>query len=504
MEIQMNSDLFDLKKMHRVNMAITIVLVGLIVGQILVFRGFADNIHFLFIGIGIIAIGVINYFLKINDYIKGFFFAFLPSIIMFALFFLDHYALNKHYILLITVLMCAIYFNQKLFLIYWIYLNVGMIVSYVFHPDIVMGNDTAIPTFVIVLTAFNGILLLIFLLTKWGRNLIVASIQKEKDAIILLKELENTFITLEKGVATLDENLTGFSDRSGAIHTSGALIVETVKQMSQSIQEEARITDNIKATIDSSLAKIETALNGSKDIVSKTDEINDKVEHNYKSINEVVEFAITVNEVIGATTETVSDLKSNLDVVSSLLEGIKKISKQTNLLALNAAIESARAGEQGKGFAVVSEEIRRLAEQSSSIAENISEVTQSLSFKAKNADEKALEGGKAVSKIQVLLEDVNADYINFMEDYRHTNQILGDNMEKINQATSDFQEIHNQIDLNVGQAAKNTSSANEILSTLETQTDLIGEMNGSVIELNDLSSNLKQLAKRVPVTMNKV
>ncbi len=496
MEKQASSSLFDLKKMHRVNLAITVVLVGLIVGQILIFRGFADNIKFLFIGIAIIAIGIINYFLKMSDYIKGFFFAFLPSLVMFALFFLDRYALNKHYILLITVLMCAIYFNQKIFLIYWIFLNAGMILSYAFHPDIVMGTDTAIPTFIIVMTAFNGILLLIFLLTKWGRNLILASIQKETDATSLLKELENTFKTLEKGVATLDENLTGFSNRAGAIHTSGATIVETVKQMSQSIKEESGFVDNIKATIDCSLAKIDTALTGSKDIVSKTDEINEKVDHNYKSINDVVEFAITVNEVIGATTETVSDLKSNLDVVSSLLDGIKKISKQTNLLALNAAIESARAGEQGKGFAVVSEEIRKLAEQSSSIAENISKVTESLSFKAKNADEKALEGTKAVGKIQSLLEDVNSDYINFMEDYRHTNQILGDNMEKINQAAGDFLEIQTQIDLIVDQAAKNTSSANEILSTLETQNDFIGEMNSSVIELNTLSSDLKQLVRR--------
>ncbi len=496
MEKLKNTNLLDFKKMHRVNLAVTIVLVGLIVGQILVFRGIADNIKFLFIGIAIIAIAVLNYFIKMNDYIKGFFFAFLPSLIMFALFFLDRYALNKHYILLITVLMCAIYFNQKIFLIYWIYINIGMIVSYLFHPDIVMGSDTRIPTFVIVMTAFNGILLLIFLLTKWGRNLILASIQKEKDAISLLKELENTFTTLEKGVATLDGNLSGFSERAGSIHTSGGTIVETVKQMSQSIQEGSNFADNIKTTIDHSLSKIETALTGSKDIVSRTDEINRKVENNYKSINEVVEFAITVNEVIGATTDTVSDLNNNLDLVSSLLEGIKKISKQTNLLALNAAIESARAGEQGKGFAVVSEEIRKLAEQSASIAENISKVTQALSFKAQNADEKAVEGGKAVSKIQALLEDVNTGYSSFMLDYSRTNQILGENMDKINQATGDFLEIQTQIDRIVDQATQNTTSASEILSTLETQNDLIGEMNSSVIELNSLSSDLKQLVHR--------
>ncbi len=496
MDKQMDTNLFNLKKMHRVNWIITVALVCLIVGQILVFRGFAENIRFLYIGFAIIGIGTLNYFLKINDYVKGFIFAFLPALIMFALFFLDHYALNKHYILLITVLMCAIYFNQKLFAIFCIFINIGLILSYLFHPDILMGDDTKIPTFVIILTAMNGILVLIYLLTKWGRNLIIASVQKEADAIALLKELENTFLALEKGIATLDENLNRFSNRTDTIHTSSATIVETVKHMSQSIKDETLSVGNMKNTIDASLFEIEKALTGSKDIVSKTDEMNEKVNDNYQSINEVSDYAVTVNEVIGATGETVSDLWNNLSIVNSLLDGIKKISKQTNLLALNASIESARAGEQGRGFAVVADEIRKLAEQSASIADSISNVTVSLSDKVKSADEKALEGGKAVNKIQTLLQEVNLSYKEFMDDYLSANQVLGNNMEKITQAADDFMNIQTEIDSIVRQADQNTSSADEILSTLESQDSLIGEINHSVIELNTLSSDLKQLVHR--------
>lgn len=496
MDKQIDTNIFDLKKMHKVNWVITVALVCLIVGQILVFRGVAENIRFVYIGFAIIGIGTLNYFIKINDYVKGFIFAFLPSLIMFALFFLDHYALNKHYILLITVLMCAIYFNQKLFAIFCSFINLGMILSYTFHPEIVMGDDTKIPTFVIILTAMNGILLLIYLLTKWGRNLIIASIQKEADAIALLKELKDTFNTLEKGIATLDENLNGFSERTDTIHTSSATIVETVKHMSQSMKEETLSVANMKNTIEASLFEIEKALTGSKDIVSKTDEMNGKVNDNYKSINKVSAYAVTVNEVITATSDTVSDLWNNLSVVNSLLEGIKKISKQTNLLALNASIESARAGEQGRGFAVVADEIRKLAEQSASIADNISAVTESLSSRVKNADEKALQGGKAVNKIQTLLQEVNHSYKDFMNDYFNSNQILDENMEKITLAAGEFLTIQSEIISIAKQAELNTSSADEILSTLETQDDLIGKINHSVIELNTLSSDLKQLDRR--------
>jgi methyl-accepting chemotaxis protein len=263
--------------------------------------------------------------------------------------------------------------------------------------------------------------------------------------------------------------------------------------MSQSIQEEAVSVSQIRSTMDKSLQEIDNALSVSQNIVAGTKEMNDKVNDNYSHISKAADYALTVNDVMGTTTDTVSDLRNNLEVVNSLLEGIKQIAGQTNLLALNAAIESARAGEQGKGFAVVADEIRKLAEQSGEIAGNISEVTKSLFIKAKAADEQSLEGGEAVRKIQATLKRVNDSFKEFMDSYGKSNKVLEENMEMISRATGNFLGIQDEIKGVTGIAEDNSASAEEILATLENENSLISEMNSSVNDLNKLSNALKEL-----------
>ncbi len=488
-----DESVFSLKKINKINLSITIALVLILVGQIVIYRGVKGHELFIVIGLAIISLAAINYFIPINDYVKGFIFAAIPGFVMFFLFFIDKYALNKHYLIMMTIMMAAIYFKKEVLQAYWVFVDIGMIASYCFKPEIVIGDKTRTGEYFIVMTVLNAILLLLYLLTKWGGSLIKESVKKEETATALVGKLETTFSSMENSVVTLDQNLTNFSRNTGIINESSNLIVETVKQMSQSIQEEAVSVSQIRSTMDKSLQEIDNALSVSQNIVASTKEMNDKVNDNYNHISKAADYALTVNDVMGTTTDTVSDLRNNLEVVNSLLEGIKQIAGQTNLLALNAAIESARAGEQGKGFAVVADEIRKLAEQSAEIAGNISEVTKSLFIKAKTADEQSLEGGEAVRKIQATLKKVNDSFKEFMDSYGKSNKVLEENMEMISQATGNFLGIQDEIKGVTGIAEDNSASAEEILATLENENSLISEMNSSVNDLNKLSNALKEL-----------
>ena len=296
----------------------------------------------------------------------------------------------------------------------------------------------------------------------------------------MMKQAIDAAEKITTAVAQLNES----ADQSATVSSQ---VASSMSKVADSCNEQFAEMDRTKAQIGTLEQHMSAFAGNLSQTVDAVDGTNRAAAQGATRVNEAVLQMQRIAESVSRSAEVITVLGEESDKIGTIVDAIAAIADQTNLLALNAAIEAARAGENGRGFAVVAEEVRKLAEQSSTSADEITALITSIQEKAQNAVEVMQEGA---SQAQGGTEAVDAaghtfkEIASMVEHVASESSAMGSRVHELEQSTHsirDSAESMNKMSRSVAAESQTVSAATQ------EQTAAVQQIAGASRSLNEMS-----------------
>jgi methyl-accepting chemotaxis protein len=288
---------------------------------------------------------------------------------------------------------------------------------------------------------------------------------------VLASRAESTALAAKQVSSAINQVAYGSQSQANSVQN----IINSIQEMTQGIHQ---IEESVDLADQASNQALKVAHEGDSAMTKVTTQMN----HIHQSVDE--------------TGQIISNLGEKSTVIGSIVETIKAISDQTNLLALNAAIEAARAGEHGRGFSVVAEEVRKLAEQSTLSSAQIEQIIADIKTSLDQAIVSMDAERDVVRSGALAIQDAQQSFTLIKESTQivnHQIQEVANLSRGINQSS---QSISHEITQVASISQETTAQTEEVASSSSEQMHSMQDINQSTEELSVTAQELQTAARK--------
>ena len=281
--------------------------------------------------------------------------------------------------------------------------------------------------------------------------------------------------------------LGGVDALTGAVSSLRATLGDLSRDSNDSmsaLDTQLQHTDQVATAINEMAVSVQEVATNAENVATATKSSSDETNQAKAIFYETLQGVEKLSGKIGVSAQSIESLKSQSKNIGQVLDVIRDIAEQTNLLALNAAIEAARAGEQGRGFAVVADEVRMLASRTQDSTLEIEEIIKALQSEASRADESMAE---SLSEARTSIEHGRLAG-EAVDNTSKAVTSISDRIIQVATATDEQSAVAEQISQSVTESQRAAHHMSEVLQTLSGR---ISTLNALANDLESATASLK-------------
>lgn len=289
-------------------------------------------------------------------------------------------------------------------------------------------------------------------------------------------DIGKLFTGFNRSVNNLREVVRNVTEVAALAASASTQISSTTEELAAGAQEQSAQTADVATAVEEMTKTILATASNASNVSLSSKDVNEQAKLGVKKVNENKQGIQRIIGSAGRTGQIIASLAGKTDQIGEIAQVIDDIANQTNLLALNAAIEAARAGEQGRGFAVVADEVRKLAERTTKATKEIAQTINAIQKEAKEADSSMGEAKEAVDAGRILTDELEVALVAILESMKNL--------------TLDVEQV-------AAASEEQSTTAEQISKNIEMINSVTNETSNGITQIAKASEDLQQITENL-------